>query len=143
MKFLTTLALIISLMMNSSFNNSMLISNSTKIPGILESLKKMFNPDDNIDNTITVLSENKTNKIKIDNLLITTIETESGSKDSLKYEISKPGILELIFENHIPSSDNKTIKRTFIFRSIAKGKCTITFTKLEQNKNITYNVSVK
>ena len=143
MKFLTTLALTVSLMMNFSFSNSMLISNSTKIPGIMESLKKMFNTDDNIDNTITVLSENKTNKIKIDNLLITTIETESSSKDSLKCEISEPSILELVFENHIPSSDNKTIKKTFIFKSVAKGKCTIKFTKSEQNKNITYNVSVK
>ncbi len=151
MKFITSLALLMSLFMNFSFNsNEFIVKNTSKIPKIMDSIKNMFKPENNEKNSIIVLDENKTNKIKIDDLIITTLKTDSTSGFFWQYEISEPSLIDIVFENYSPGKDIKSGsgKKTFIFKSLGKGKCDVKFKYYKQGEsspieNIIYKISVK
>jgi|GEM_PF-5150376 len=128
MKFMITLIIAINLF-TSSFNNVSI--NEQK-------------------NNIIILNEDKTNKMNINDLIVTTLETDHLSGFSWQYEFSEPGIIDILFDNYIPGKDinNGPGKHTFIFKSLAKGKCQLIFNYYRQGENfshksVTYKIFVR
>lgn len=152
MKLLITLAIIINLFTNFSFKNNILLSNNetSTIPKIMDSIKEMFNIGEYEKNKIIVLDESKTNKINVDDLIVTKLETDNLEGFFWKYEVSEPDLLNIIFNNYIPGKDIKSGpgNETFIFNSLAKGKCQLTFTYHKEGedsslKSVIYNIIIR
>ena len=153
MKFMITLITAINLFTSPFLNNVSLRQNETfNISKIMNSIKSIFSisNDQKKKNNIITLYENKTNKMNIDDLIVTTLEIDDLSGFSWQYQVSEPGIIDIIFDNYIPGKgiNNVPGKHTFIFKSLAKGKCQLTFHYYKQGENsaeksIIYKISVK
>ena len=151
MKFMITLITAINLFMSPFLNNAYLSENEiSKIPKIIDSIKGVFNTgnDQKKKNAIIVLDENKKNKVNVDDLIVTTLETDRSSGFLWQYEFSEPGITDIIFDNYIPGKDIGPGKQTFIFKTLAEGKCELKFKYFRQGedssqKSVTYKIFVK